>query len=243
MLKIENLHATINEKKILSGINLQVKAGEVHAIMGPNGAGKSTLSKVIAGYDKYIINEGKIYYKDLDLEGISIEERACKGIFVSFQYPVEIPGINNAYFLRTAYNAIRKYRNEKELDAVDFLKILKQETKKLNIKDEFINRSLNTGFSGGEKKKNEILQLNILNPDLAILDETDSGLDIDSLKIVADGVNRFKAENKSVILVTHYQRLLDYIIPDYVHVLINGAIVKTGGKELAIELEKTGYNM
>ena len=243
MLRIENLHVSIDNKEILKGLNLHINPGEVHAIMGPNGAGKSTLSKVIAGHDKYNITKGKIYYKDKDIEDLSIEARACEGIFVSFQYPVEIPGINNAYFLRAAYNAIRKYRGEKEIDAVDFLKTLKIATKELDMKDEFINRALNVGFSGGEKKRNEILQLSILNPELAILDETDSGLDIDSLKIVANGVNRFKNQNKGVLLVTHYQRLLEHIVPDYIHVLMNGKIVKTGGKELALELEKSGYTL
>ncbi len=242
MLKIENLHVKVEDTEILKGFHLEIKPGEVHAIMGPNGSGKSTLSKAIVGHEEYKITKGNIYYKGKDLHSMSVEERACEGIFAAFQYPVEIPGVNNTYFLRSAYNAISKYRGEPEIDTIDFLKIIRQELQKLDMKENLINRSLNEGFSGGEKKQNEILQLSILNPDLAILDETDSGLDIDALKTVANGINRFRSKDKAVLLVTHYQRMLDYVVPDYVHILLEGKIAKTGDRNLALELEKRGYD-
>ena len=241
MLKINDLHASIGDSEILRGIDLEAKAGEVHAIMGPNGSGKSTLVKLIAGHHDYEITKGNILYKEKNIKELEIEERACRGIFVAFQYPVEIPGVNNAQFLRESYNSIQRYRNKKELDAIDFLKILKGEIKKLAMREDLIHRSLNEGFSGGEKKRNEILQLSILKPDLAILDETDSGLDIDALKVVANGVNVHRTPERTFILVTHYQRLLNYVQPDYIHVMSEGKIVKTGDKDLAVYLEKKGY--
>lgn len=244
MLKIKNLYASVEGKEILKGINLEVKAGEIHAIMGPNGSGKSTLANVLAGRDGYDITAGEVTYMGKDLLDMSPEDRAREGVFLAFQYPVEIPGISNATFLKTALNEIRKYRGLEELDAMEFLTLLREKMKIIGIDEKLISRPVNQGFSGGEKKRNEIFQLAILEPTLAILDETDSGLDIDALKIVSSGVNIYKAQNpeKSVIVVTHYQRLLDYIIPDYVHVLYNGRIVKSGTKELALELEEKGYD-
>jgi Fe-S cluster assembly ATP-binding protein len=241
MLEIRNLHAGIGGKMILQGINLTVKAGEVHAIMGPNGSGKSTLSQVLAGRESYEVSEGEILYEGKNLLEMSPEARACEGIFMAFQYPVEIPGVNNAYFLKAALNAIRKYRGQEELDAMDFLKLIKEKMKIVEMDEGLINRSVNEGFSGGEKKRNEIFHMAILDPKLAILDETDSGLDIDALRIVAKGVNTLRRKDRAVILITHYQRLLNYIIPDYVHVLSGGKIVRSGDKELAHELESKGY--
>jgi Fe-S cluster assembly ATP-binding protein len=242
MLEIKNLHTHIEGKPILKGINLHVKPGEVHAIMGPNGSGKSTLTQVIAGREEYEVTSGQVLYKGKDLMELAPEMRAREGIFVAFQYPVEIPGVNNAYFLRTALNAIKKHRGEEELDAFDFQEIVKTHMKDIEMASDMLDRSVNEGFSGGEKKRNEILQMSILQPDLAILDETDSGLDIDALKIVAEGVNRFRTPDKAIVVITHYQRLLDYIQPDVVHVLADGRIVKTGDKELALHLEDHGYD-
>jgi len=241
MLNIKNLHTSINETKILNGLSLEIAPGEVHAIMGPNGSGKSTLAKVLAGQDDCEVTEGKIQYKGENLLDLSIEERSREGIFVGFQYPVEIPGLNNSQFLRASINAKRKHKEEEEMSAVDFLKLARETIEKLEIPRTFLNRGVNEGFSGGEKKRNEIFQMTMLNPDIAILDETDSGLDIDALKIVAKGVNEFKNENKAIILITHYQRLLDYIEPDYVHVLSSGKIIESGDKSLAQRLEQTGY--
>jgi Fe-S cluster assembly ATP-binding protein len=241
MLEIRNLHAGIGGKEILQGINLMVKAGEVHAIMGPNGSGKSTLSQVLAGRESYEISAGEILYEGKNLLEMSPEVRACEGIFMAFQYPVEIPGVNNTYFLKAALNAIRKYRGQEELDAMDFLKLVKEKMKIVEMDESLINRSVNEGFSGGEKKRNEIFHMAVLDPKLAILDETDSGLDIDALRIVAKGVNTLRRKDRAVILITHYQRLLNYIIPDYVHVLSSGKIVRSGDKELAHELEAKGY--
>lgn len=241
MLTIKNLHARIEEKEILKGIDLEVKAGEVHAIMGPNGSGKSTLASVLAGRDNFEVTEGSITYEGKDLAELEVEERACEGIFLAFQYPVEIPGVGNAYFLRAALNAQRKHNGLDELDAVAFLKLIRERMKLVEMKPDFLKRGVNEGFSGGEKKRNEILQMAMLEPKLAILDETDSGLDIDALKIVAGGVNALRNEDRAIILVTHYQRLLDYIKPDFVHVLAHGRIVKSGGPELALQLEKEGY--
>ena len=240
MLDIKNLSASIEDKKILENFNLNIKPGEVHAIMGPNGSGKSTLANILSGRKGYTV-EGKVYYEGNDLLEIPIEERAQKGIFLAFQYPIEIPGVNTNIFLKTSLNAIRKFRGLKELDALDFLKLVKEKSKKLKIEEKILSRQLNVGFSGGEKKKNEILQMTILEPKLAILDETDSGLDIDALRIVSDGVNSLRDKKRSFLIITHYQRLLDYIKPDFVHVLINGKIVKTGSSDLALELEKDGY--
>ena len=242
MLKIENLHASVEGKKILKGINLNVKVGEIHAIMGPNGSGKSTLASVLAGRSKYEIEKGTIEFFNEDLLEMTPEERAHKGIFMAFQYPVEIPGVSNTNFLKTAVNESRKARGQKELDAVTFLKMMKEKMKVVDIDKSLLSRSLNEGFSGGEKKRNEIFQMAMLEPVLSVLDETDSGLDIDALKIVAKGVNALKSNNKALIIVTHYQRLLDYIIPDYVHVLYEGKIVKSGTKELTLELETKGYD-
>jgi Fe-S cluster assembly ATP-binding protein len=242
MLQIKNLHVTVNGKPILKGIDLQIHSGEVHAIMGPNGSGKSTLSHVLAGREGYEITQGEIEFLGKNLLEFSPEERACEGIFLAFQYPVELPGVNNKYFLKAALNAIRKYHGQAELDAIDFLELMREKVKLLEMNESLLNRSVNEGFSGGEKKRNEILQLSLLNPKLAILDETDSGLDIDALKAVAYGVNQFKSSENALMMITHYQRLLDYIVPDYVHVLSQGKIVKSGTKELAYELEAKGYD-
>lgn len=241
MLNIKDLYASVDDKPILKGLSLQVNAGEVHAIMGPNGSGKSTLSQVLAGREDYRIDGGQIEWLGQDLLSMSIEERARSGIFLAFQYPIEIPGVSNAYFLKAAVNAVRRHQGLPELDAMDFLKRVKEEMKKVGMKEEFLYRSVNEGFSGGEKKRNEVLQMALLEPRLAILDETDSGLDIDALRVVADGVNRMRSPDRALIVITHYQRLLDYIVPDYVHVLAGGRIVRSGGSELAHELEKRGY--
>ncbi len=242
MLTIDNLHARVDDKEILRGINLTVKAGEVHAIMGENGSGKSTLAGVLAGRDAYEVTEGEVLFEGKDLLELDPEERAREGIFLAFQYPVEIPGVSNTYFLKAAVNAVRKHRGLPEYDARAFLKLVKEKTKLLHISDELLKRPVNEGFSGGEKKRNEIFQMAVLNPKLAILDETDSGLDIDALKAVADGVNALRSPERAVVVITHYQRLLNYIVPDYVHVLLRGQIVKSGGKELALELEEKGYD-
>ncbi|MDB4012572.1 Fe-S cluster assembly ATPase SufC [Cyclobacteriaceae bacterium] len=242
MISIKNLHANIEGKEILKGINLEVEAGEVHAIMGPNGSGKSTLASVLAGRDGYEITEGSIVFENKNLLDLEAEERAREGIFLAFQYPVEIPGVSTTNFLKTAMNQIRQHRGEKILDAVAFLKLMKAKMKLVEIDQALLSRSLNEGFSGGEKKRNEIFQMAMLEPKLAILDETDSGLDIDALRIVAHGVNSLKSKDNASILITHYQRLLDYIVPDFVHVLFNGKIVKTGDKSLAVELEEKGYD-
>ncbi|MFB3100577.1 MAG: Fe-S cluster assembly ATPase SufC [Gammaproteobacteria bacterium] len=242
MLSIKNLKVSVNDKQILKGLNLEIKAGEVHAIMGPNGSGKSTLANVIVGRDEYKIDSGEIIYEGKDLTGIEPEIRAREGIFMAFQYPVEIPGVNNVYLLKAAMNAIRKHRGEAELDAFEFLALIKEKMKVVNMKEELLNRAVNEGFSGGEKKRNEIFQMALLEPKLAILDETDSGLDIDAMKIVASGVNGLRSEDRAIVIVTHYQRLLDYIVPDYVHVLSDGKIIKSGSKELALELEEKGYD-
>ena len=240
MLDIENLKASVEGKKILKGFNLKIKSGEVHAIMGPNGSGKSTLANVLTGKNGYEI-EGKILYQGKDLLTLPIEERAQKGLFMAFQYPLEISGVNTNNFLKTSLNAIRKVRGLKELDSLEFLKLIKTKVKNLKIDEKILNRQLNVGFSGGEKKKNEILQMTILEPKLAILDETDSGLDIDAIKVVSDGVNSLRSKERSFLIITHYQRLLDYIKPDFVHVLMDGKIAKTGCSELALELEEAGY--
>ena len=240
MLNIKNLEAKVDNKNILNGLNLDIKPGEVHAIMGPNGSGKSTLANILSGKNGYD-TKGEIKFDGQNLSGLSTEERAQKGIFLAFQYPLEIPGVNTNIFLKTSLNAVRKARGEKELDAIEFLKLVKEKAKELKFDEEKLNRQLNVGFSGGEKKKNEILQMSMLSPKLSILDETDSGLDIDALKIVADGVNTLRNEKNSFLIITHYQRLLDYIKPDFVHVLMNGKIIKSGGPELAVELEKKGY--
>ena len=240
MLDIKNLSVSVDGKKILDGFDLKIKSGEVHAIMGPNGSGKSTLANVLTGKNGYEV-EGQILYQGKDLLTLPIEERAQKGLFMAFQYPLEIPGVNTNNFLKTSLNTIRKGKGLKEIDSLDFLKLVKAKTKNLKIDEKILNRQLNVGFSGGEKKKNEILQMTILEPTLAILDETDSGLDIDAIKIVSDGVNSLRSKERSFLIITHYQRLLDYIKPDFVHVLINGKIAKTGCSELALELDKIGY--
>jgi Fe-S cluster assembly ATP-binding protein len=241
MLQIKNLQARAEGKEILRGIDLEVNTGEVHAIMGPNGSGKSTLAQVLAGRDVYVVTGGEVTYEGKDLLAMSPEERAREGIFLAFQYPVEIPGVNNTYFLRSALNAIRKHRGLPEYDAMDFLGLLREKMKLLEVDDALMTRSVNEGFSGGEKKRNEIFQMAVLEPKLGILDETDSGLDIDALKTVAKGVNALRSKDRSIIVVTHYQRLLNYIVPDFVHVLYNGRIVKSGTKEVALELEEKGY--
>ena len=242
MLKIKNIHAKIEDKAILNGIDLEIKAGEIHAIMGPNGSGKSTLASVITGKEEYEVTDGQILFENEDLEEVSPEERAHKGIFMSFQYPIEIPGITTTNFIKTAINETRKARGENDMPAKDMLKMLREKCDLLGIDQKFLSRSINDGFSGGEKKRNEIFQMAMLEPKLAILDETDSGLDIDALKIVANGVNKLKNQENAVMVITHYQRLLDYIVPDYVHVLFDGKIVKSGTKDLAHELEKKGYD-
>lgn len=242
MLEIKNLHAGVNGNEILNGVDLKVKAGEVHAIMGPNGSGKSTLAQVLAGREAYDVTQGQVSYEGKDLLDMDPEDRAREGLFLAFQYPVEIPGVSNMYFLKAALNSIRKYKGQEEMDAVDFLAFMKQRMKFLEMDQSLLNRPVNEGFSGGEKKRNEIFQMAVLQPRLAILDETDSGLDIDALRIVADGVNKLRSKDNAVIVVTHYQRLLNYIVPDFVHVLVDGRIVKSGGKELALELEEKGYD-
>jgi Fe-S cluster assembly ATP-binding protein len=242
LLKIENLKANINGTEILHGLNLTVNAGEVHAIMGPNGSGKSTLASVLAGKEDYEVTEGKVEFLGKDLLDMAPEDRAREGLFLAFQYPVEIPGVSNANFIKTSVNEIRKYRGEEALDAMDFLQLMRERSKLVEIEASFLSRSVNEGFSGGEKKRNEIFQMAMLEPKLSILDETDSGLDIDALKIVSNGVNKLRKSDNAFIVITHYQRLLDYIIPDFVHVLFEGKIVKTGGKELALELEARGYD-
>jgi len=241
MLEIKNLHVTVGGKDILKGVNLTIKDGEVHAIMGPNGAGKSTLSYAICGKDGYDVTEGSVTYNGKDLLAMDPNERAGEGLFLGFQYPVEIPGVSNMNFLRTALNSQRRYRGEKDMAAVDFLKLVREKAKELNMDPEMLKRAVNVGFSGGEKKRNEMVQMSVLDPRMAVLDETDSGLDIDALRIVADGINRLRGSDKSILMITHYQRLLDYVIPDFVHVLAGGRIVKTGGKDLALQLEEKGY--
>ena len=241
MLDIKNLHATVDGKPILKGIDLSIAAGEVHAVMGPNGSGKSTLAYILTGREGYEVTEGEVLFEGQDLLEMEPEERAAAGVFLAFQYPVEIPGVPNTTFLKEAANSVRKARGEKELDALGFLKFVREKTKALGISDEMLKRAVNAGFSGGEKKRNEILQMAVLEPKLAVLDETDSGLDIDALKTVADGVNALRGPERSMLVITHYQRLLDYIVPDRVHVLAQGRIVKSGGKELALELEEKGY--
>ncbi|MBL8144120.1 MAG: Fe-S cluster assembly ATPase SufC [Acidobacteria bacterium] len=241
MLQITNLHARVDDKSILRGINLSVKAGEVHAIMGPNGSGKSTLAGVLAGRDAYEVTDGSVTYKGQDLLELDPEERAREGLFLAFQYPVEIPGVNNAYFLKAALNAVRTHRGQPELDAMEFMALVKDKAKLLDMDSGLLSRPVNEGFSGGEKKRNEIFQMAVLEPTLCVLDETDSGLDIDALRIVAEGVNALRSPDRAVIVVTHYQRLLNYIVPDFVHVLSEGRIIKSGGKELALELEDKGY--
>ncbi len=241
MLSIENLHVSVEGKEILKGISLEIKPGEVHAIMGPNGSGKSTLSHVLAGRDGYQVTAGKVSYKEQDLLEMLPEVRAREGVFLAFQYPVEIPGVSNIYLLKAALNSIRKHQGLDELDAMDFLSMVKSKTKMVAMDEQFLYRAVNEGFSGGEKKRNEILQMAVLEPSLAILDETDSGLDIDALKIVSDGINALRRDTRSFILITHYQRLLDYIKPDHVHVLANGRIIKSGDADLALELEDKGY--
>lgn len=241
MLEIKNLVASIEEKTILHGLDLHIKAGEVHAIMGPNGSGKSTLGNVLAGREGYEVQDGSVTFKGKDLLELEPEERACEGLFLAFQYPAEIPGISNLEFLRAAYNSIRRYREEPELSQVDILKLARETCKRVGMQEDFLQRGVNEGFSGGEKKRNEIMQMMLLQPDLCILDETDSGLDIDALQTVAEGVNSLRAANRAFIVVTHYQRLLNYIVPDYVHILSGGKIVKSGDKTLALELEEKGY--
>jgi len=242
LLEIRNLHVKVENHEILKGIDLTINAGEVHSIMGPNGSGKSTLAQVLARRENFEVTQGEALYNGKDLLAMKPEEAACEGVFLAFQYPVEIPGISNAYFLRSALNAVRKYRSEDELDAMDFIPMFKKKMKLLDMDEKLMNRSVNEGFSGGEKKRNEILQMAVLEPKLAILDETDSGLDIDALKVVANGVNALRGPERAMVVVTHYQRLLNYIVPDFVHVLVDGRIVKSGGKELALELEDKGYS-
>jgi Fe-S cluster assembly ATP-binding protein len=241
MLEIRNLHVQVDGHEILRGINLTVRPGEVHSIMGPNGSGKSTLSQVLAGRDTYTVTEGEVLYGGRNLLELAADERACEGVFLAFQYPVEIPGVSTNYFLRAALNSVRKHRGQDELDAMDFLKLVREKARLMEIDDKLLNRSLNEGFSGGEKKRNEVFQMAVLGPTLAILDETDSGLDIDALRIVADGVNKLRSPERAFLVITHYQRLLNYIVPDHVHVLIDGRIARSGGKELALELEEKGY--
>ena len=242
MLKVSDLHVRIDDKQILNGLNLEVKPGEVHAIMGPNGSGKSTLAQVLAGRDGYTVTQGSVTYKDKDLLALPAEERAREGVFLAFQYPVEIPGVNNVYLLKAGLNAMRKHRGEPEVDAFEFLALVREKMKLMQMDESFLNRGVNEGFSGGEKKRNEILQMSVLSPTLALLDETDSGLDIDALRVVAKGVNSLRRPDRAIVMVTHYQRLLDYIEPDRVHVLTGGRILKTGDKSLALELEKRGYD-
>jgi Fe-S cluster assembly ATP-binding protein len=241
LLEIRSLHATIENHEILKGLSLTVNAGEVHSIMGPNGSGKSTLAQVLSRRENYVVTEGEVLLDGKDLLAMKPEDAACEGVFMAFQYPIEIAGISNVYFLRTALNAIRKYHGKKELDAMDFIPFYKEKMKLLEVDESFMTRSVNEGFSGGEKKRNEILQMALLEPKLAILDETDSGLDIDAMRIVANGVNAMRSPDRATIVITHYQRLLDYIVPDFVHVLVDGRIVKSGGKELALTLEEQGY--
>ncbi len=241
MLEINNLHASVEGREILRGINLRIRAGEVHAIMGPNGSGKTTLAQVLAGRETYAVTGGEVCYRGMDLLKLAPEDRAREGVFLAFQYPVEIPGVSNTYFLKSSLNAIRKHRGLEELDAMEFLKYMKEKAKLMDMDEDLLNRPVNQGFSGGEKKRNEIFQMAILDPELAILDETDSGLDIDALRTVADGVNKLRRKENAILVVTHYQRLLNYIVPDVVHVLVDGRIVKSGGKELALELEERGY--
>lgn len=241
MLEIKDLHVKVAQKEILRGLNLSVKDGEVHAIMGPNGSGKSTLAQVLAGRESFQVGQGSVTWDGKNLLEMPIEERAREGLFMAFQYPIEIPGVSNAYFLRAAVNAVRRHRDEPQLDAMDFLKLVKAEMKTVGMKEEFLYRSVNEGFSGGEKKRNEVLQMSLLQPRLAVLDETDSGLDIDALRIVAEGVNRLRSPDRSLIVITHYQRLLDYIVPDQVHVLSGGRIIRSGDSSLALELEERGY--
>ena len=241
MLEIRNLQASVADKPILRGLDLSVKAGEVHAIMGPNGSGKSTLAHVLAGRPGYTVTGGEVLYQGRDLLALAPEERAREGVFLAFQYPIEVPGVSNVYFLKAALNAVRKHRGLPELDAVDFLALVKEKSRVVDLDDALVKRAVNEGFSGGEKKRNEIFQMAVLDPALAILDETDSGLDIDALRIVADGVNKLRSPQRAIVMVTHYQRLLDYIVPDFVHVLVEGRIVLSGGKELAHELEQKGY--
>lgn len=242
MINIVNLHAEVEEKKILKGLNLNVKAGEIHAIMGPNGSGKSTLASILAGKEDYTVTAGNVEFDGKDLLELSTEDRARQGLFLAFQYPIEIPGVSNVNFLKSALNEIREYRGEKQISAKDFLALVKEKSALVELDSKLASRSVNEGFSGGEKKRNEIFQMAMLNPKLAILDETDSGLDIDALRIVANGVNKLRSPKNAAIIITHYQRLLDYIIPDFVHVLYDGKIVKSGGKELALELEEKGYD-
>ena len=242
MLEIKNLHARVDGKEILKGLSLTVKAGEVHAVMGPNGSGKSTLAHILAGREGYEVTSGSVSYQGKDLLVMAPEERAREGVFLAFQYPVEIPGVNNVYLLKAAFNVLRKQRGEEELDAMDFLALVKAKMQFMEMDPSFLNRAVNEGFSGGEKKRNEILQMLVLEPKLALLDETDSGLDIDALKVVARGVNKLRDPKRAMVLVTHYQRLLDYVVPDQVHVLSAGRVVRSGGKELALELEKRGYD-
>lgn len=241
LLEIKDLRVKAEDKDILKGLNLSVNAGEVHAIMGPNGSGKSTLARILSGHPGYEATGGTVTYQGKDLLDMDPEERACEGVFMAFQYPVEIPGVNNAYFLKAALNAVRKHRGEQELDAVEFMQLIREKAKLLEMDQSMLNRAVNEGFSGGEKKRNEIFQMAVLEPKLAILDETDSGLDIDALRVVANGVNALRSPDRAIIVVTHYQRLLDYIVPDFVHVLSAGTIVRSGGKELALELEEKGY--